>query len=222
MEINYRENIEKKVNPSGIAKSENGKYSIGEVDGKTVYILSEETDDLEIIAVIVNHNDGSERWVAAKKGETFIEPTIREIIDDKSDDEYFCLYEKTCGSIIYIKKGLVKYYLLIENHTGHIGFPKGHIEAGETEEECAIREVYEETFLNIEIDASTRQEFTYRNPNGIIKNCIYYYSEFDSELIRLQEGEVMRCWLVPYDEAMELLNYPNDKIIFEKADRMYD
>ncbi len=222
METDYRANIEKKVNPSDIAKSENGKYSTGIADGKKVYILSEKTDNLEVIAVIVNHDDGSERWVAAEKGVTFIEPVIRDIIDDNSGDEYFCLYEKTCGSIIYIKKGLVKYYLLIENHTGHIGFPKGHIEFGETEEECAIREVYEETFLNIEIDPSTRQEFTYRNSQGIIKNCIYYYSEFDSELIRLQDGEIVRCWLVPYDEAMELLNYPDDKIIFEKADRIYD
>lgn len=222
MNINYRENIEKKVNPSDIKKSENGKFSTGTADGKFVYILSEETDDLEVIAVIVNHNDGSEKWVAAKKGETFIEPIIRDIISDDSEDEYFCLYEKTCGSIVFIRKGCVKYYLLVENHSGHIGFPKGHIEFGETEEEAAVREVYEETFLKININPETRQEFTYKNPQGIIKNCIYYCSEFKEELIRLQEGEILRCWLLPYDEAMKLLNYPDDKVIFEKADKMYD
>ncbi len=222
MEINYRESIEKKINPSDIQKSEDGKYSTATIEGKLCYILSENTDNLEVIAVIVNHDDGSERWVAAEKGVTFIEPVIRDIIGDDSKDEYFCLYEKTCGSIVFIRKCGVKYYLLVENHTGHIGFPKGHIELNETEEECALREVYEETFLDIEIDPATRQEFTYRNRQGIIKNCIYYYSEFKEELIRLQEGEIIRCWLVPYAEAFNLLNYPNDKIIFQNADKLYD
>lgn len=221
MEINYRENIEKKVNPDNVKKSENGKYSTADIDGKFCYILSENTDNLEVIAVIVNHENNTEKWVAAEKGVTFIEPVIRDIIGDKSEDEYFCLYEKTCGSIVFIRKRGVKYYLLVENHTGHIGFPKGHIELGETDEECAVREVFEETFLNIEINPETRQEFTYRNRQGIVKNCIYYYSEFTEELIRLQEGEIIRCWLVPYNEAFQLLNYPNDKIIFQNAEKNY-
>ena len=223
MEINYRENIEKKICVSNLKKSENRKYYSGvvkESGDKPVYVLSENTDNLIVIAVIVNPADGSEKWVAADPDTTIIEPVIRNTIEDQSDNEYYCLYEKTCGSIVYLKKGGVKYYLLIENHTGHIGFPKGHVEFGETEEETAAREVFEETFLKIKIDPETRQEYTYKNPQGIIKNCIYYCSEFTEELIRLQEGEIIRCWLVPYKEAFNLLNYPHDKVIFEKADKM--
>jgi len=36
-------------------------------------------------------------------------------------------------------------------HNGNWGFPKGHIENNETKEETAIREVFEETNVNIRI-----------------------------------------------------------------------
>lgn len=221
--INYRENIGKKIIVSDLKKSEDGKYSTGiasEYDNKFVYVLSENTNNLAVIAVIVNPEDKSEKWVAADDGMSIIEPLIRNIIGDDSENEYYCLYEKTCGSIVYLEKEGIRYYLLIENHTGHIGFPKGHVEFGETEEETAKREVREETFLNVTINPETRQAYTYKNPEGIIKNCVYFCSEFTEELIRLQEGEIIRCWLVPYEEAMPLLNYPQDRVIFEKAHNM--
>ena len=42
----------------------------------------------------------------------------------------------------------VRYYLLLHYGTGHWEFPKGHIEAGETEEETLQRETFEETGIN--------------------------------------------------------------------------
>lgn len=221
--VNYRENIGIKIQLSDLKKSEDGKYSTGtaaEYDNTPVYVITEKTDNLEVIAVIVNKSDNSQTWIAADEGVSIIEPMIRNIIGDDSDNEYYCLYEKTCGSIVYMNRDGVKYYLLIENHSGHIGFPKGHVEFGETEEETAEREVREETFLNVTINPDTRQAYTYKNPEGIIKNCVYFCSEFTEELIRLQEGEIIRCWLVPYEEAMPLLNYPQDRVIFEKAHKM--
>ena len=53
--------------------------------------------------------------------------------------------EKSCGCII-INKNKV---LLIKQTKGHWGFPKGHVEKDETEIETAIREVKEETGLDI-------------------------------------------------------------------------
>lgn len=220
---NYRENIGKKITVTDLKKSENGKYSIAkasEYDNNEVFIVSEKTENLILVAVVVNNNNKTEKWIAASEDFTIIEPEIRNIIDDDSEDEYYCLYEKTCGSIIYLKRCGVKYYLLIENNSGHIGFPKGHVEFGETEVETAKREVFEETFLKVSISEDTRQEYTYTSKEGIIKNCVYFCSEFTDELIRLQEGEITRCWLVPYEEAYKLLNYPQDRVIFEKADKI--
>lgn len=221
--VNYRENIGKKITVTDLKKSETGKYTVAkasEYDNKEIIVVSENTENLILVAVAVNSKDKTEKWIAADNSITIIEPEIRNIIDDDSEDEYYCLYEKTCGSIIYLKRGGVKYYLLIENNSGHIGFPKGHVEFGETEAETAEREVFEETFLKVSVEDKTRQEYTYTSKEGIIKNCVYFCSEFIGELIRLQEDEITRCWLVSYEEAYELLNYPQDKVIFEKADKM--
>lgn len=52
--------------------------------------------------------------------------------------------EKTCGSVMFTRENGIKKYLLIKNDSGHIGFPKGHVEYGESEAETAEREVFEE------------------------------------------------------------------------------
>ena len=53
--------------------------------------------------------------------------------------------EKSCGCIVF-NNGKV---LVEESISGFYGFPKGHIENGESEEECAIRETKEECNLDV-------------------------------------------------------------------------
>ncbi len=194
----------------------------GEEDNRFIYLLSEKTNEAEIIAVIYDPVKKTEKFVAAKTGDIIYEPYIREKTGNIAGCEYYCLYEKTCGSIVYKIKDNKKYYLLIKNDSGHIGFPKGHIEYGESEEETAVREVREETGLNIHINSKTHQEYTYTTSEGIIKNCVYFYSEFKEENITLQQEEISQSWLLPYNEAYDMLNYPQDKILLKKADLMYD
>ena len=75
-------------------------------------------------------------------------------------------YEKSCGAII-IKDNRV---LLIKQNIGFYGFPKGHVEDGETEEETAIREVKEETNLDITINKKYRYEIEYMVNEDTSKN----------------------------------------------------
>lgn len=141
----------------------------------------------------------------------------------KTQNEEFNKFdEKTCGSVVFTRENGIKKYLLIKNDSGHIGFPKGHVEYSESESETAEREVFEETGLKIKVRTDTRQEYTYKNKDSIVKNCVYFCSEFENQTIKLQQEEISQSWLVDYDEAMMLLNYPQDKIILEKADKMYD
>lgn len=130
--------------------------------------------------------------------------------------------EKTCGSVLFTRQDGLKKYLLIENLSGHIGFPKGHTEYGETEAQTARREVFEETGIIVEIDVNTRQEYTYINKDNIVKNCVYFCNEFSCGEINIQKSEISNCWLVPYGEAMSLLNLSQDKAVLEKADKIYD
>lgn len=56
---------------------------------------------------------------------------------------------KKCG-IIYYHENDETYLLVLGKKSYKWGFPKGHMELGETEEETAIREFYEETGITIE------------------------------------------------------------------------
>ena len=67
-------------------------------------------------------------------------------------------YEKSCGAVIFDNDKV----LVIQQVAGHWGFPKGHVEQGETELETAKREIKEETNLDVEIDETKRNKTSYR------------------------------------------------------------
>ena len=56
--------------------------------------------------------------------------------------------EKSCGAVIFNNEDKV---LIVKHNAGHWDFPKGHMEAGETEKQTALREVKEETKIDIHI-----------------------------------------------------------------------
>ena len=74
--------------------------------------------------------------------------------------------EKSCGTVLYTVKDNVIHYLLIKATDIYCGFPKGHIEPGETEHQTALRETWEETSIRAEIVGDFRREVTYKMKNG--------------------------------------------------------
>ena len=60
--------------------------------------------------------------------------------------------EKSCGALVVRKNG-ENFDLVLLRHRfgGHWSFPKGHVEAGESERQTALREVREETGLAIRL-----------------------------------------------------------------------
>ena len=63
-------------------------------------------------------------------------------------------HEKSCGALVVRKDAENgKPYILMIRHKngGHRSFPKGHMERGETEYMTAIREVFEETAVQIRL-----------------------------------------------------------------------
>lgn len=57
----------------------------------------------------------------------------------------------SAGGIIIRKINMNTEILVIKRHEGGLSFPKGHVETGESPEEAAIREVFEETGYRGEI-----------------------------------------------------------------------
>jgi 8-oxo-dGTP pyrophosphatase MutT (NUDIX family) len=70
---------------------------------------------------------------------------------------------KSCGVIVF-RSAPVESFLLME-HADRLDLPKGHIDPGESELECALRELEEETGIqagDVEIDPAFRFSIQYR------------------------------------------------------------
>ena len=116
-------------------------------------------------------------------------------------------YEKSCGAIIFNDKNEV---LLIQQNSGNWGFPKGHMEKGETEVQTAIREIKEETNVDIEINENYRYEISYLQREDMTKTVVYFVAkEINSNEIKLQDIELQNYkWTNP-EEVANTLTYDN-------------
>lgn len=138
------------------------------------------------------------------------------ISNDLANFEHF---EKSCGAII-IHKFQDRYKVLLINFisgkNSFWGFPKGHMENGETEFETAFREIKEEVGLEVDLIKEFR-EFTYFSMKpGSTLEAVYYGALSDSTETIPQEGEVEKTLWVDFEEAFEYLSFDCDKDILSK------
>lgn len=120
--------------------------------------------------------------------------------------------EKSCGCII-IENGKV---LLIQQTKGHWGFPKGHVEAFETESETAIREVKEETNLDVKIDENKRYTMEYFTEKGALKQVILFIARKISGNEKYQKSEIKSMKWMTYEDAVKMITYDNTRELFKK------
>ena len=120
--------------------------------------------------------------------------------------------EKACGCII-IEKGKV---LLIQQTKGHWGFPKGHVELGETEIETAKREVKEETNIDVEINENKRYVMEYFTDKGNFKQVVLFIARKTSGNEKYQESEIKTMKWMTYEEAINTITYDNARELFKK------
>ena len=118
--------------------------------------------------------------------------------------------EKSCGCIIINDKNEV---LLIHHNAGHWDFPKGHVEEGETEMETAIREVKEETNIDVEVNEEYRYSTKYSPKEGVIKEVIYFLARNISDNKQAQLEEVSEVRWVNVDEAIDKITYDSSREI---------
>ena len=87
---------------------------------------------------------------------------------------------KKCGIILYNER-IQKYFLVYGRKSKKWGFPKGHMENGETEKETALREFFEETGYHFSTDIQLENKY-------IVKNNIYFKVNISSmkELLQIR------------------------------------
>ena len=129
-------------------------------------------------------------------------------------------HEKSCGAVVFTKTGKDIKYLLVQNLDGIYGFPKGYMENDETESETALREVFEETNIEIELIDGFRKidEYSVPKKDNKIKQVIYFLGEFQKQNAVYQSEELSGAYLLNYTEAISLLKYETLKCILIEAD----
>lgn len=128
-------------------------------------------------------------------------------------------YIKSCGFIVYKAENNENFYLIIKSHNGDVGFPKGHMEPGENELQTAIRELKEETGMDVDTIHDFRYQIEYPLPRvpDAMKQTVYFLGKCTSDDIIIQEAEVASAEFVTYDKAIEKLTFEETKNMLKKA-----
>lgn len=174
-----------------------------------------------VIAMVQFENQPDCRPVVAPVKCYFYEPQLRQLLgayEQKKIAQLKCLYEKSCGAVIFRKETDGIRFLLIKNIKGkNWGFPKGHVELGENEEQTAIREVLEETSLNIQIIPGFRSVIQYTIWGRANKQVVFFLAENRSSDVRVQASEIEKYSWMSYEEAMETFRFDNDRKVLKNA-----
>ncbi|MBR3908104.1 MAG: NUDIX domain-containing protein [Clostridia bacterium] len=175
----------------------------------------------KIIGIAHRENDVEDKLIAAPEGMVFYQNEIADAIHFQ--EQYYktkieAIYEKSAGAVVYTVSDERIKYLLIKSQNGDVGFPKGHIEKGETEESAALREIFEETSVKAELSRDFKETVAYTMPNGKSKTVVYFAAEFENQTPKHNDGfEYNEYMLLDYNEALKALTFDNMKEILLKA-----
>ncbi|MBQ6595197.1 MAG: NUDIX domain-containing protein [Clostridia bacterium] len=128
-------------------------------------------------------------------------------------------YEKSCGAIVFRKADQWNVLLIRHIKGKHISFPKGHMEAGETESQTAAREVFEETGIRVKIDRGFRAENRYRIRSDTQKLVVIFTAVTQTDELTPQPEEIAEAFWLPVAAAFERLTYERDRKILRDACR---
>lgn len=133
------------------------------------------------------------------------------------------LKEISAGGVVYnIDNGLTQ-ILMIEDRCNKWTFPKGKNEEGETYEETAIREIFEETGIKGKvIKFLDKVEYEYYHPsiNKIEKEVYFYLVKADSDDIQVQFSEINSAHWLTLEEAwnkQKTYGYDNNLNVIKQA-----
>lgn len=129
------------------------------------------------------------------------------------------LMEKSCGAVVVRRRQGKVYTLMIRQNQGHWCFPKGHVEGEENEFETAEREVLEETGLKVRFIDGFRESVVYSPRDNVMKEAVYFLAEPCGGKEKKQDEEISEMHWADILEALALITYDNDAVLFRKAMR---
>ena len=185
----------------------------GDGEEQDAYILGVDTPlpsfTGRVIAVIRRHNDCEDKLVVAPEGLSLHQGQIAQAV--RFQEQYFIstidsIFQKSCGVVPFRRfGGNAEVLLLFQRGSRTWSFPKGHMEAGETEQQTALRELFEETGFRTKLVPSARAATEYRISSAARKQVVLFLGEVHGEP-RLQAKEIESCrWAAPGDLEQYLL-----------------
>ena len=128
-------------------------------------------------------------------------------------------YEHSCGAVVYARCGRSLRYVIIRQRDGGCGFPKGHMEEGEREEDTALREIKEEVGLSVSLKRGfvAHDEYVLPKKQNTKKRVTYFLAECAHPHIRIQKKELLSASLLSYADAMEALSFDSSRRILTQA-----
>ena len=129
-------------------------------------------------------------------------------------------YVKSCGFVAYKQIENENYYLIIKGRNGDVGFPKGRMEDGESELQTAIRELKEETGVEVEpIDGfRSLTEYKLKRASGAIKQVVYFLGKCTDDNVVIQPSEILSAEFLSYADALKALTFEETKNILSVAE----
>lgn len=161
-----------------------------------------------VIGIVHRENDVEDKLVAAPEGVRMDQAEIAAAVafQERWYHSYAqALYPTSCGAIVY-RRG--KFLVLLQRGSHTWSIPKGHREPGETPQQTAMREVWEETGLAVSLCADFGVEVQYPLPAvpGSQKTVVLFLAvDTDGELT-LREEEICEARWVTAGEAKQLLH----------------
>lgn len=177
--------------------------------------------DGRVIASFSHPGEEGEYLVAAPRKSKYIDTQIREALEfaeGEGDYPLDCLYEMSCGAVVFREiNGEIRFLLIRNRRSTYWGFPKGHMERGETKEDTARREVLEETGVHINIipDFSLKSEYTIQGK--VEKTVTIFLASTNNTQTVIQREEIEDYVWYDFEKAYKVLRFENDREIIRKA-----
>jgi len=180
---------------------EQDAYVLGITDPITAF-------DGEVVGAILRKNDAEDKLIVAPAGMRFHQAQIAEAVhfqEQYFDTAVLSLLHRSCGVLPYrTDRGTREYLIVFEEFSQCWSLPKGHMEPGETEQQTALRELFEETGLTAALDPGRSALVEYPIAPAGRKEVLIFPGEVRGTP-RTRPGEISRYKWVTAEELPQYL-----------------
>ncbi|MBQ6718106.1 MAG: GrpB family protein [Clostridia bacterium] len=173
----------------------------------------------KVIGIVHRENDVEDKLIAAPESIIFNQAEIAEAIhfQEKYYKTYVeAIYQKSCGVVVFRTQDEKREYLcLLQNLSGSYSVPKGHIEAYESEKDCALRELFEETGIKTELIDGFKAEINYKfltRSGEKQKTVVLFLAEYNGAL-NIDHNEIISFQWLDTEKAKQTLPNGCSKVI---------